>query len=112
MLRDRKVRLVSYLGLIVLIASVSASAAAISFGLKTTGTTTSGNVVYVTVANGTSSSQVGTVTVSASVNGSVVSAMATVSVAAGKSVVVPVTFSASPTSVISCGIILDNGNPI
>ena len=112
MLKDRKFWLASILGLVLVVASASASFAALSFGLKTTGTSTSGSVVYVSVANSTSAEQSGVVAVSALVGGKTVTAQVTVTVGPGQSTVVPVTFTAAPTRIISCGIIFDGGSPI
>ena len=110
MAKDRKGWLALSIVLVVLLASGSASLGAVAFGLKTTGTTTSGNVVYVSVANPTSWAQSGTVTVSAVVNGATVTGMALTFVGAGKSEVVAVTLPAAPSKVISCGIVTEGGD--
>jgi len=112
MARDRKLWVVVALAVALLVATSPPSFGAVSFGLKVVGYTTSANVVYVTVANTASSTQTGTVSVSAVVNGVQVSGFASFAAAAGSTTVVPVSLAGSPSKIIGCGATTDGPSPM
>ncbi len=111
MMRLKKFCAVTVVALSVLVAFSPAALGAVTFGLRASGYTTSGTVVYVSVTNGDASTLSGTVAVTASVNGLSLTAFAPCTVPGGTTATVPVALPGAPSNVTSCGMSNDSPTP-
>ncbi len=114
-IRSKTTRVISVLALaavLVLVASPAALGAAQSSGLRVVGFQVSGNVVSVSVHNAETATVHGTVAVQAIVDDTPIWGYSSITVSAGGTTTVAVSFGGLVQQVIQVGTIQDDGSPL